>query len=469
MLSQTVVGGYTQYLTAAQGMPTRVEKALESMTLDFFWGHARRHPVNMDTLRLSRNTGGANLLHIKARNDAQYMMWLGEYLAPRGERPVWAFLADQLLQGAMILTDRNRVPERGRTNPFEQDWRPNLRKLPFILRCMVRMARRYQLVLDAPEIPQHLRERMNIWAHPALLEPEQWRNTGRRTRCLRVKHKVCTVEDLEEMAELDDSEHEENSGCDCENCTEDHAQGCRHPYKCQSLVAEMIGAIAEKWNPNTAHVAPPRRLRDDLADMRETAIERGEALVFDDSRVNDAEVSNLYRICVDKPALQGATASEIMRGEATERMQGGEMEDPVHVAVCAAIREDDDGTARAGFAIVFPDKEYTDIKQSCVGEQVPFARAAALAVIAAVLAVPGGRTLHIIMTGRALVEALTTRLDKNEQRGWTDWRDDEKPMHAAAAILRSRAGETTFTHVDKKSARAWPELRRARELAALAV
>ncbi|EJD34546.1 hypothetical protein AURDEDRAFT_47499, partial [Auricularia subglabra TFB-10046 SS5] len=37
MLSHSFIGGYSQYLTAAQGMPARVEKKLEKMTLDFLW------------------------------------------------------------------------------------------------------------------------------------------------------------------------------------------------------------------------------------------------------------------------------------------------------------------------------------------------------------------------------------------------------------------------------------------------
>ncbi|EJD35072.1 hypothetical protein AURDEDRAFT_37507, partial [Auricularia subglabra TFB-10046 SS5] len=37
MLSHTFIGGHSQYLTAAQGMPARVEKKLEKMTLDFIW------------------------------------------------------------------------------------------------------------------------------------------------------------------------------------------------------------------------------------------------------------------------------------------------------------------------------------------------------------------------------------------------------------------------------------------------
>ncbi|EJD39916.1 hypothetical protein AURDEDRAFT_30347, partial [Auricularia subglabra TFB-10046 SS5] len=37
LLAQTFIGGCTQYLTAAQGMPEDVEEKLEKMTTDFFW------------------------------------------------------------------------------------------------------------------------------------------------------------------------------------------------------------------------------------------------------------------------------------------------------------------------------------------------------------------------------------------------------------------------------------------------
>ncbi|EJD46005.1 hypothetical protein AURDEDRAFT_29686, partial [Auricularia subglabra TFB-10046 SS5] len=37
MLSHAFIGGFSQYLMAAQGMPIRIECKLEKMTLDFFW------------------------------------------------------------------------------------------------------------------------------------------------------------------------------------------------------------------------------------------------------------------------------------------------------------------------------------------------------------------------------------------------------------------------------------------------
>ncbi|EJD36956.1 hypothetical protein AURDEDRAFT_32030, partial [Auricularia subglabra TFB-10046 SS5] len=51
IISQVVAGGYSQYLTAAQGMPAKVEQRLDRMVTDFLWSSPSRHPINMETLR----------------------------------------------------------------------------------------------------------------------------------------------------------------------------------------------------------------------------------------------------------------------------------------------------------------------------------------------------------------------------------------------------------------------------------
>ncbi|EJD40926.1 hypothetical protein AURDEDRAFT_35456, partial [Auricularia subglabra TFB-10046 SS5] len=43
IISRVIIGGHTQYLTTAQGMPTGVEKRIEKMTMDFFWGRGKKH------------------------------------------------------------------------------------------------------------------------------------------------------------------------------------------------------------------------------------------------------------------------------------------------------------------------------------------------------------------------------------------------------------------------------------------
>ncbi|EJD54061.1 hypothetical protein AURDEDRAFT_44374, partial [Auricularia subglabra TFB-10046 SS5] len=57
LLAQAFGGGMTQYLTAAQGMPKKYERELESMILDFFWSGAKKHPLNMNMLRRDKHEG----------------------------------------------------------------------------------------------------------------------------------------------------------------------------------------------------------------------------------------------------------------------------------------------------------------------------------------------------------------------------------------------------------------------------
>ncbi|EJD33236.1 hypothetical protein AURDEDRAFT_30142, partial [Auricularia subglabra TFB-10046 SS5] len=57
LLSQVYGGGLTQYLTAAQGMPQKYEKELDKMILDFFWSGSQKHPLNMGTLRRTKDQG----------------------------------------------------------------------------------------------------------------------------------------------------------------------------------------------------------------------------------------------------------------------------------------------------------------------------------------------------------------------------------------------------------------------------
>ncbi|KZV80381.1 hypothetical protein EXIGLDRAFT_816690, partial [Exidia glandulosa HHB12029] len=94
LLLQIYAGGYTQYLTAAQGMPKKIEERVAKAVLDFFWDGSKKHPINVDTLRKKKHAGGKALFDVKARNDAAYVVWLSRYLAPNHERPIWAFMAD---------------------------------------------------------------------------------------------------------------------------------------------------------------------------------------------------------------------------------------------------------------------------------------------------------------------------------------------------------------------------------------
>ncbi|EJD49463.1 hypothetical protein AURDEDRAFT_46855, partial [Auricularia subglabra TFB-10046 SS5] len=57
IISRVIIGGHTQYLTSAQGMPEDVAERVEKITSDFFWGEGKKHLINIETLRMSQQDG----------------------------------------------------------------------------------------------------------------------------------------------------------------------------------------------------------------------------------------------------------------------------------------------------------------------------------------------------------------------------------------------------------------------------
>jgi hypothetical protein len=94
IIVQAIVGGYTQFLTMAQGMPNHIEDALTTIIRDFMWEDDSFPRLTLDGLQHPRNEGGLNLLDIRAHNEAIELMWLKSYLDFSEMRPEWAIVTD---------------------------------------------------------------------------------------------------------------------------------------------------------------------------------------------------------------------------------------------------------------------------------------------------------------------------------------------------------------------------------------
>jgi Reverse transcriptase (RNA-dependent DNA polymerase) len=94
---QSVIGGRTQFLTKAQGMPNEIRDEITKIIHTFIWDGATTAPIAKENLYRTIENGGINLLNIRTRNEAIDIMWLKEYLNMSPERPTWAYVADLLL------------------------------------------------------------------------------------------------------------------------------------------------------------------------------------------------------------------------------------------------------------------------------------------------------------------------------------------------------------------------------------
>ena len=58
-----MIGGYTQFLTQAQGLPPHIENALIKLTRDFIWEENKSPRITLDYLYYLPEEGGLNLRH----------------------------------------------------------------------------------------------------------------------------------------------------------------------------------------------------------------------------------------------------------------------------------------------------------------------------------------------------------------------------------------------------------------------
>ena len=64
----------------------------------------RKPSVNIDTLHLPIEQGGVKLLDLKVRNQAIDIMWLRSYLDLTPKWPMWAYVADVLINNSTSKT-----------------------------------------------------------------------------------------------------------------------------------------------------------------------------------------------------------------------------------------------------------------------------------------------------------------------------------------------------------------------------
>ena len=179
---QAVVGGRTQYLTTAQGMPSHIESALTKVIRDFMWEQDSSPRIAIEALQQLIHEGGFNLLDIKARNEVIDIMWLKEYLRLTPMRPTWAKVVDLLIDAAAP----EKISKKARMNVFLQSWdaptwgaRAN--NLDEGTIRMIKVGKKYNLNLATIRLTPNLCSQLPAWYH---LAAEPCPMTGIASKCL---------------------------------------------------------------------------------------------------------------------------------------------------------------------------------------------------------------------------------------------------------------------------------------------
>ncbi|KIY63898.1 hypothetical protein CYLTODRAFT_330204, partial [Cylindrobasidium torrendii FP15055 ss-10] len=166
-LCQPYVGGCSQFLAAAQGMPDAITKELDKYIPEFVWGHVGTPTVNCNSLAQAHKQGGKSLLSINTRNKAIHITWWRDYLRIGTQHPRWAYVVNQIMIKAAGGHDRTSL-----TQVFPlQTWRPfnkgseNPYRLPAQLKEAVKVAKKYGLRAEALVPEDGVARYLPAWEH----------------------------------------------------------------------------------------------------------------------------------------------------------------------------------------------------------------------------------------------------------------------------------------------------------------
>ena len=233
-------------------MPRAIEAKLNRQIRNFMWNHEKVDTVNQAQMYTPHQKGGKKILDIEARNKAIHLTWLKAYLNLGEDRATWAYFADAII-GTDIPRSQNvdEDPE-SRLMPILQTWETRARSstLPIDLQTMLKLARDYNVRIEAANPSTRVKEDMPLWYHTKSTPSARRMYKLKPAKCLRRNHGVKLVKDATSILTKAGEDHLPRQGCRCHFC--DHSRRelkCKHPHKCLDALNVLLGMIIPKWNP----------------------------------------------------------------------------------------------------------------------------------------------------------------------------------------------------------------------------
>ncbi|TFK88635.1 hypothetical protein K466DRAFT_613128, partial [Polyporus arcularius HHB13444] len=252
-------------------------------------------------------------------------MWLKTYLTFSKERPLWAFLVDDLLANHVPKECRPKLLKL-RVNPFMQKWKPKSRGLPAELQGLMKVARKYGVRMEGLAFSKDIQSAIPMWDHIYADQKRLGRLTcpSKLLTCLQSVHNAVTVGDFLRIAESPDpNTHRPRANCKCVRCkTMREVTGCKNPRLCMARAKDILDTLPGKWDPRRRQ---PQDYEDEvMADLNQEGLSEG-LRPFDRRVTTYGDAGHTFRIFTDAgPVSNACTPMEITEnGEAVTAATDG--------------------------------------------------------------------------------------------------------------------------------------------------
>ena len=433
---QMFVGGMTQFLTAAQGMPRQIEDTLVKIVREFIWDSTAPPTMSLARLYALTEEGGISLLDIRARNKAIDIVRLKTYMDLSPSRPKWAYLTD-----AIINTLHPNIPPKPPAFPLTS-WSPPSRgprasTLPLCVISIIKTAREAKLTFAPLRLSKQLKVQLPAWFH--LGAPPRAYNKL-KDECLKNRHRVGKVKNLRALTKRLEpgTAHQQHQSCPCDDCKKDRAKGCKNPHRCAFNARNLLTGLARKLNPATPRQADNLTLTHHRLEKNAKAnIKRGDEVIFNPTVTTRTSLKDCFRVFVTQPPSDQS---------ATRPKSEEEPPPPMVMYTDGSCVNNGLLDAKSGAGVWVNDAHPLNkavrvpgpLQSNQVGELA--------AVLIALQTAPRKADLTIITDSQYVIQALNHSLQTWEDTGWTNTQNAEW-LRATAYHLRSRSAPTRFKWV----------------------
>ena len=440
---QAIIGGFTQFLTKAQGMPPHIEKALTKIIRDFMWDDDSSPRIALDILQRPVNQGGLNLLDIEARNEAIDIVWLKEYLKLTPQRATWAKVTDLIIDS----TAPEGTSKKARMNAFLQTWNAPTRghrskNLSASMINMIKVAKKYNTNLAAIRLAPELCEQLPTWYHlAAALRPIN----DVASKCLLNTHQVSRVADLMRLStrlrtQIPGPEHQPNLTCICRDCVRDRREGCRTPHACAQEALDRLNLIEPKLNPLHRDRHGNFSLTKRRKAANETAKATQGAILFDPSITCKNDLAECFRIFTKPDRVTNIPAGRLQGHGANPRTP------EISIYTDGACLNNGKANAQCGSGVWVEPNHAWNKAIRVPGHNQSNQIGEIAAVLVASDAAPLSSLLKIITDSRYVIDGLTDNLLEWENRGWIGIKNADL-FRKTAYLLKKRTATTHFQWV----------------------